>query len=62
MACPQNVVDFVGKAAKTCNKKHTIINTNHRHEMQKGLFSCNYKDLFCLRDVIPKSSFEISML
>ena len=54
MARPKNVVDFEGIAAKTCNKKATTINTNHRHKMQKGLFICNLKHLFCLKGFIDK--------
>ena len=61
MARPQNVVDFVGKAAKTYNRKHTVLNSNHRHKMQKRLFICNLKDLFYLKAFIPKTSFGISM-
>ena len=30
--------------------------------MQKGLSICHLKDLFYLKDFIPKISFEISML
>ena len=54
--------DFVRKAAKTYNKKHTTLNTNYRHKMQKGLFICNLKDLFYLVELIPKISFKIRML
>ena len=61
MTRPQNVTDFVGKAAKICNKNHTKINATHRHKMQKILFICNLKDLFYLKDFIPKISFEIRM-
>ena len=50
----KNVVDFEGKDAKTCNKKPTAINTNHRHKMQKGLFICNLKDLFYLKGIIDR--------
>ena len=60
MARPENVVDFVGK--KTLNKKHTALNTNHQHKMQKRLFICNLEDLFYLKGFIPKTSFEFSVL
>ena len=30
--------------------------------MQKGLFICNLKDIFYLKDFIGKISFEISIL
>ena len=59
--CPQNVIEFVGKSAKTYSKKHTTINASHRHKIQKGIFICNLKDLFYLKDFIHKISFEVSV-
>ena len=56
MARPQNVLDFVVKAAKTYNNKN-----KYRHKMQR-LFIRYLKHLFYLKYFIPKISFEISML
>ena len=57
MARPQNVLDFVVKAAKTYNNKN-----KYRHKMQKRLFIRYLKHLLYLKYFIPKISFEISML
>ena len=57
MARPQNVLDFVVKAAKTYNNKN-----KYRHKMQKRLFIRYLKHLFYLKYFIQKISFEISML
>ena len=39
----------------TYSNKHI----NHDIKYEKDLFICNLKDLFCLKDLIPKISFEI---